>query len=267
MKQQFKNVIKGLLKRAGIGITTYDSLQRLRANEKAFYANDKPLYDLVLLKSLDEKFVVKAIHLLDKSKSQLRQDLFVLGELGFKRNGFFVEFGATNGIDLSNTHLLENEFGWRGILAEPARVWHKDLKNNRDANVDFDCVWKETGQILKFNEVDIAELSTISDFNSKDKFSEARKKGNTYFVNTISLEDLLKKYDAPHRIDYLSIDTEGSEYEILKNFKFDAYKISVITCEHNFTNDRQKIYDLLTSKDYKRKHEDFSHFDDWYVLQ
>ena len=51
------------------------------------------------------------------SKSQLKQDIFVLLETGFKRNGFFVEFGATNGIDLSNTYLLEKRFGWNGILA------------------------------------------------------------------------------------------------------------------------------------------------------
>lgn len=260
MRQQTTNVIKGLLKRVGIGITTYDSLQKLRVDEKA-------VHDLALLKSFDEKIVGKAIRLLDKSKSQIRQDIFVLGELGFKRDGFFVEFGATNGLDLSNTYLLEKEFDWRGILAEPARVWHKELKKNRNAVVDFECVWKETGQTLDFNEVDDAGLSTISDFSSRDLHSEARKKGHTYSVNTISLEDLLNRYDAPHRIDYLSIDTEGSEYDILKNYNFDAYRISVITCEHNFTNNRQKIYDLLTSKGYKRKYEDLSEFDDWYVLQ
>ena len=79
--------------------------------------------------------------------------------------------------------------------------------------------------------------------------------------------DLLRKYDAPYRIDYLSIDTEGSEYEILKAFDFNAYRISIITCEHNFTDDRQKIYDLLTSQGYKRRYQDLSSVDDWYVLQ
>ena len=49
------------------------------------------------------------------SKSQLGQNLFVLSELNFKQNGYFVEFGATNGIDLSNTYLMENRFNWKGI--------------------------------------------------------------------------------------------------------------------------------------------------------
>lgn len=64
------------------------------------------------------------------SKSQLLQDVFVLHELNFKEGGFFVEFGATNGVELSNSHLLEKEFHWQGILAEPARVWYDDLKKS-----------------------------------------------------------------------------------------------------------------------------------------
>ena len=52
-------------------------------------------------------------------KSQIYQDIFVLYTLNWKRNGFFVEFGATNGFDLSNSYLLEKDFGWKGILCEP----------------------------------------------------------------------------------------------------------------------------------------------------
>lgn len=261
--EQFKNVIKNLFKAAGIGIIRYDSLQSLIAKVSAY---EKANEDLDFLASIDEKGVGN-IRTLLKSKAQIRQDLFVLVELDFKRDGFFVEFGATNGVNLSNTYLLEKEFGWRGILAEPARVFHRDLYKNRNANVDIDCVWSETGLMLDFNETDIPVYSTISDFSSKDMHSEARKDGNSYSVKTVSLEDLLQRYDAPHMIDYLSIDTEGSEYEILKAFNFDAYRISVITCEHNFTNERQKIFDLLTSKGYKRRYKGLSEFDDWYVLQ
>ena len=50
--------------------------------------------------------------------------------------------------------------------------------------------------------------------------SDSRKKGNEYHVETVNLKDLLDDYSAPRCIDYLSIDTEGSEYEILKNFNF-----------------------------------------------
>ena len=77
---------------------------------------------------------------------------------------------------------------------------------------------------------------------------------------------MLETYQAPKTIDYLSIDTEGSEYEILKAFDFDKYKFRVITCEHNFTSMREKIYDLLISKGYQRKLTSISRVDDWYIF-
>lgn len=202
-----------------------------------------------------------------KAKSQLNQDMFVLSELGFKRDGYFVEFGATNGLDLSNTHLLEKEMGWTGILAEPAWIWAGDLTLNRNCHITFDCVWSKTGEKLEFNEPDYPELSTINTFSSGDEHAQKREYGQKYIVNTISLLDLLEKYGAPKVIDYLSIDTEGSEYEILNAFDFDKYKFRVVTCEHNYTPMRQKIYDLLTSKGYVRKFTEYSRFDDWYVLE
>ena len=73
-------------------------------------------------------------------KSQLNQDLIALIVNNFKQKGYFVEFGATNGFDLSNTYLLEKNFYWNGILAEPMPRWHKDLKKNRNCVIDKRCV-------------------------------------------------------------------------------------------------------------------------------
>jgi FkbM family methyltransferase len=201
------------------------------------------------------------------SKAQLKQDIFVLSELDCKTGGYFVEFGATNGVDLSNTYLLETKFGWTGILAEPARVWHDALVANRKCCISFDCVWSKSHEELEFNEVGAADLSTIDVFSNGDEHAKIRKEGKKYNVYTVSLLDLLRKYKAPKEIDYLSIDTEGSEFEILNAFDFDAYKIKIITCEHNYTPMREKIYDLLTSKGYTRKFPNLSRFDDWYVLE
>ncbi len=78
--------------------------------------------------------------------------------------------------------------------------------------------------------------------------------------------DLLEKYNAPNQIDYLSIDTEGSEFDILNSFDFNwKYKILMITVEHNFTLKRNEIFELLSRYGYKRVYEDVSMFDDWYV--
>ena len=199
-------------------------------------------------------------------KSQLGQEIFALNENNFKRNGFFVEFGATNGLELSNTFLLEEKFGWSGILAEPARVWHDDLNKNRTCNIETKCVWSKSDETLSFHESDVAVLSTASALQTMpDGNKDDRLAGKQYDVQTISLDDLLKKYSAPKRIDYLSIDTEGSEYQILSNFDFNLYDIRVITVEHNFMPDREKIYKLLTSNGFFRVQTDKSKWDDWYT--
>ena len=199
-----------------------------------------------------------------KSKAQLFQDLFVLYHFKNKENGFFIEFGATDGVTLSNTYLLEKEYRWNGILAEPGKVWKNRLKENRNCCIDNRCVWSTSGQILVFNETNIAELSTINHFSDSDFLTDQRRNSKTYEVETLTLNDLLELYNAPAIIDYLSIDTEGSEYEILKGFDFSKYQIEIITVEHNYTPIREEIYALLTKNGYQRVFDSISLFDDWY---
>jgi len=199
------------------------------------------------------------------AKAQLFQDLFVLMMTNEKRGGYFVEFGATNGITLSNSYLLEKSYGWTGILAEPARCWHAELRASRNCQIETNCVWGKSGEWLEFNETPARELSTISSFSGSDGRSSNRQNGNIYRVETISLNDLLEKFGAPYEIDYLSVDTEGSELTILDNFDFSRHRISIITVEHNFTQEREKIHMLLTSKGYKQIFEQFSNWDDWYI--
>jgi FkbM family methyltransferase len=201
------------------------------------------------------------------SKAQIFQDLFVQNELGEKTGGYFVEFGATDGIHLSNTHSLEKDYQWGGVLSEPARCWHDALKSNRGCNLDLRCVWDRTGQTLEFSEVDAAELSTITEFAGRkgEIHAETRKHARRYEVTTVSLNDLLEEVKAPAEIDYLSIDTEGSELKILSAFDFNKFSVHIITVEHNFMPERERIYDLLTKNGFRRKFEMFSRWDDWYV--
>lgn len=199
------------------------------------------------------------------SNAQLAQDLFVLDYLKQKRNGFFVEFGATDGQYLSNTFLLEKEFGWTGILAEPAKAWRDRLHKNRDCIIDHRCVWSKSDEVLTFNETREGELSTVDLFVDADWHAGKRNEKTIYKVETISLNNLLSEYNAPFEIDYLSIDTEGSEFEILNAFDFSKYRIKIITVEHNFTPARQDLNKLLTSNGFKRVFETISQFDDWYI--
>ena len=242
--------------RFGIGVTWR---KRLLVLEQ--YYKGKPKF--LLIQAIDPN---PLLNLIEKSKSQIGQDLFVLNQTNYRRNGFFVEFGATNGLLNSNTYLLEKEFDWTGILAEPAKVWVKDLKNNRpNCAIETFSVWKESNSIVTFNETSDPELSTIDEFMLTDAHAASRVRRKKYDVQTISLLDLLVKNMAPKVIDYLSIDTEGSEFEILNAFDFMKYVFRVITVEHNRTVQRELIYSLLTKNGYVQKFKDVSDFDDWYV--
>jgi len=170
-------------------------------------------------------------------------------------------------MNLSNTALLERSFNWTGILAEPARRWHEVLTRNRRCAIDTRCVWSDSNQRLNFAETGEAELSTLSRFvEIKDPHREKRRTAIEYEVDTVSLNDLLEEYSAPDSIDYVSVDTEGSEYEILSAFDFDRRQIRVITVEHNYDGDqRNRLHGLLVERGFVRVLEDTSAWDDWYV--
>lgn len=259
LRRRFLKNLMEIFRFFGIGVTTYENLEKLKANFSS-------RCDLELLFNLPSSHAERLLLLLPRSRSQFRQDLFVLSHLQFKENGYFVEFGATNGIDLSNSYLLETEFSWRGILVEPAKFWHKSLRENRPlANIEEMCVWSESNHCLDFNESDFAELSTINSFSSIDIHANRRLIGSRYTVTSISLNDLLRKYNSPKHIDYLSIDTEGSEFKILSALDFSEFSFGVITVEHNFSDSRQNLHSLLTSNGYKRVFEEISGVDDWYI--
>jgi FkbM family methyltransferase len=223
-------------------------------------------YDFKFLRDVPTSQLKNCFKLLRSSKSQLRQDLIVLCQTNFKRNGYFLEIGAASGCQLSNTYLLEQKFSWTGILVEPAKVWHNQLRQNRpNSEIETMCVWSESGLTLEFHETTDPELSTIEFFGIADQSVERSQKVRSYEVSTISFTDLLAKNKAPKFIDYLSLDTEGSEFEILRTFDFDEYRFGVITCEHNYGPNRQLIYDLLTRNGYSRIHQKISLFDDWYI--
>lgn len=249
-----KKRLKSLFLKFGIGVTSRDRLSDLTNTE-------------TLSRQLLENFY-NGTKLEGQSKAQLHQDIIVLLTTHFKKKGYFVEFGATNGVDLSNTYLLEKHFQWDGILAEPEASWHQQLKQNRHCNLELDCVWHTTGEILKFNSVETGELSTIAEYTESDEHSINRKAGTIREVTSISLTDLLLKHNAPKLIDYLSIDTEGSEFEILNAFDFTRHKVAIIHVEHNHvTEKRNAIFQLLARHGYQRHHQNLSKWDDWYYRE
>lgn len=212
------------------------------------------------------QFLASCLPWLQQSHSQILQDLFVAHALRGKAGGFFCEFGATDGLSLSNSAYLERELGWRGILAEPARGWHEALARNRPlARIDTRCVWTRSGEQLEFQESTTPELSSIGRFTRSDGHVRKREAGRSYVVETISLNDLLAEHGAPADMDYLSMDTEGSELDILQSLDFDRFHPKVITVEHNFMPNRARIHALLAAQGYHRVLPECSQFDDWYL--
>lgn len=192
-----------------------------------------------------------------KSNSQIFQDLFALYFLKSKSNGFFVEIGVGNGKDLSNTYILEKKFHWNGLLCESDIRMISDIKRDRKA------------KLIPYPVSDKCKKKFNFYLNTKDPYqSSSAKIKNSKIIKTKSLclNHILKKEKAPRNIDYLSIDTEGTEFNIIKNLNFSKWNIKLITIEHNFNSFyRKKIFNLLSKKKYIRVLEKISYMDDWYI--
>ena len=198
------------------------------------------------------------------SHSQLGQDIKVINFYYNKENGYFIEIGASDGIHLSNTYLLEQQYKWRGICCEPIPSRFDKLVINRPNSICYnEAVYSNTGSTVDFdisNEDDM--LSGISHHIDFHKPVVDRNK-RTIQIPTISLLDVLDNANAPSFIEYMSLDTEGSEYEILENFDFEKYTFGLIDVEHNYCEPRRtEIKNLLLSKGYIYKGE--NKFDDMY---
>jgi FkbM family methyltransferase len=190
------------------------------------------------------------------SYSQLGQDLFIAKLFSHKKNRFFVEIGAGNGVSLSNTYLLEKKYNWKGLLCEANPQSHESIENNRKCILEKKIIYKTSGIFLKFRICKDAEMSGISEMlntslNPCHKIIEKEIE-----IETISLYEAFINANVPKTIDYISLDTEGSEFEILNSFPFEKYKIKTWSIEHNkeLRTDGaeyfEKLKNLMESKNY-----------------
>jgi len=199
---------------------------------------------------------------------QLFQDLWVLYETEQQSSGYFVEFGAVDGFAHSNTLLLERQFGWRGILAEANPSMAKALEKNRIASVDTRCVWRKSDEFVELLVTPDPEFSTLIGLAQSDQhFTTERMSGEMHRVRTVSLADLLEQHDAPRVIDYMSVDTEGSEYEILSAFPFGSRTIRLLSVEHNHRPIERDLDRLMATHGYERRFPELSDWDAWYRLR
>ena len=261
----FKSLTHKVLNSIGLDLVKTDTLSRLIALE-AF----PPAIDRWLQPRINAEVAGYVLSNLGKSKAQLQQDLLVqfiyekIELLEGNASKTFIEFGAASGVALSNTYFLEKIHRWTGLLCEPHPGFRESIEKNRTCDFDTRCVSTSSGQTIEFLLVNNPELSTIKSYSESDLHSQSRLDNSIYFVRTVSLDDLVKERFEKDEIFYLSVDTEGSEFEILQSYSFEKYP-RVISVEHNFTENDAKIELLLKERGYSRILRSVSEFDAWYL--
>jgi len=182
-----------------------------------------------------------------------------MSKLLLHENGFYVELGANDGVSYSNTLFLERRLNWKGVLIEPSPLLFKKLLKNRGSNnflSNSACVsfkyQKPTIELL-FSDLMTTALNVKSDIPFPyDHVSAGQKfwRGKPYkfTARASTLQDVLNAANAPRSIDFLSLDVEGVELEVLQGVDHERYRFRYICIE---SRDFESISTYLTYHDYQ----------------
>lgn len=183
--------------------------------------------------------------------SQFKQDQFLYDNF-FQNinNGYFVDIGAYDGVVDSNSLFFE-DLGWHGMCIEPNPEKFETLKNCRRCSC-FKLAIAGTNKKTSFLKIRSGGPDTLSvlvkdtDKNAEEQINKYKLKSKEEFdiidVECVAFDYLVHKT----KIDYLSLDTEGNELEILKTIDFSKYDIKAITVENNDYDD--KFYKFFADK-------------------
>lgn len=197
--------------------------------------------------------------------AQLLQDAFVLMATGGRRKGQFVEIGVGDGVHLSNTLTLERDFGWRGLLVEANPHFWPAIETARPlAQLAKVAAMPEAAGLLSFRHVpNFPEISSLAEFASSDHHD--RSVFEEHQVESVAIADLLLESGVREDVDYLSIDVEGPDVEILEAILSAGFRPKALTIEHNRVVNRiDKIKGLLED-DYEVVLSSASNWDLWAV--
>ena len=198
---------------------------------------------------------------LQKAYGEMQQDLWIaLSAMPGKRNGYYVDVGSWDGVAASNTKLLD-DMGWKGVCIDP---FPRNMAT-RTCQVFRQPVFSVSGKKVSFRAAAASYLSGITDTLGNGRTDPDVQKAPLVELVTATLDETLEKAKAPNRIDFMSIDVEGAELEVLRGLSFDKYQVEAFTIEHNWEEPkREDIRQLLESKGYTRVRSWGA--DDWYRL-
>ena len=178
----------------------------------------------------------KSFHWHERYFSQAGQDKRVKD--AFFRNrkdGFFLEIGAFDGVTGSNCLHFEKFMGWDGVAAEPSRTQYKFLEKNRRCQTVNKAVGF-SGDTVEFVEV-VEGLAMLSGVNSEDFAmtktfldNDDASRTITYDVETVSVMEMVGDRSL---VDFMSLDIEGAEMKVLESIDFDRVQMRVIAVENN----------------------------------
>lgn len=191
--------------------------------------------------------------------SQDNQDEYLETNIfkGYK-NGFYMDVGAHDGITINNTLYFEKYNNWTGINVEPIKTVYDNLVINRPNNININCaICNNDGNAEFICNVGYTEmLSGLKDcfddrhhqrLNYENEIFDS--KTNIININTRRIESICDEYNVKH-INYLSIDVEGAEFEVIKSINFNKVFIDVIGFENNYDDMSIPIIDYLKTKHY-----------------
>jgi len=194
---------------------------------------------------------------LNRYFSQYGEDFLLWNFFDFKPQGFFIDIGAFDGIHLSNSYSFEL-LGWQGICVEPHPYYFKLCQQNRPNSICINSACGEVEQHKAILHVDntglFSSLRTIGDEeNITGHFGllkDIKIEIDTIEVDIISLNSVLEKFQPEHPIDFVSIDVEGAELDVLRGFNIEKYKPRVVVIETNNDEAVREINAYLQSVGY-----------------
>ena len=176
------------------------------------------------------------------------EDLEILKFSKNIHNGFYVDVGCYHPIHLNNCHLLFKK-GWEGINIDISNFSIDLFKYLRRNDVNLNCAISNSSEIISYYyQKKLSQLTTLKENLAKERMQGHVKKA---LIKSEKLTTILEKSRFKNeRIDFLNIDVEGADFDVLNSLDFNIYRPKIICIEIIEKVTDSKIYSFLKEKNY-----------------